>query len=329
MRFISYSTKTRIFGLLFVLGAASGACSADPGYGDSTGGATSNGGSSNGGSANGGSANGGSSNGGASNGGSSNGGATNGGASNGGASNAGATSGGSSNGGTSQGGSSSGGASSGGRANGGTSSGGTSSGGTSSGGAVSGGRSSGGASSGGVANGGSASGGAASGGRVGSGGASGGTTAQGGSGSGGVTASGGSAGSTSTSCNVAPANPNATAQAKKLLCYLYSQYGNHVISGQQETSWSSPEADISWYVSNTGKYPAILGGDYLYPNGTSTRAIAYWNAGGIPDDPLSHGRAAEHGHLRQLQGQREHQQRAHARDGRVHLVRRQARLRRR
>ena len=67
-----------------------------------------------------------------------------------------------------------------------------------------------------------------------------------------------------------------------MLRYLCSQSGNHVLSGQQETSWNNPANDITYYVTNVGKYPAILGGDYLYPNGTSTRAIAYWNAGGIP-----------------------------------------------
>jgi hypothetical protein len=84
-------------------------------------------------------------------------------------------------------------------------------------------------------------------------------------------------------------SPNPTAQAKNLLCYIYSQYGNHVISGQQETSWANPEGDISWYATNNLKYPAILGGDFMYPSGGSatsaisgiTRAIAYWNAGGI------------------------------------------------
>jgi hypothetical protein len=85
----------------------------------------------------------------------------------------------------------------------------------------------------------------------------------------------------SAGCSVAPANPNATKQARNLLCYLYSQYRNHVLSGQQETSWSNPEADISWYTSNGMKAPAIMGGDFLYPNGTTARAIAYWNAGGI------------------------------------------------
>ena len=85
----------------------------------------------------------------------------------------------------------------------------------------------------------------------------------------------------STSCSVNPVNPNASPQARKLLCYLYNIYGKSVLSGQQETSWSNPANDISWYVSNVGKSPAILGGDYLYPSGTSTRAIAYWQAGGI------------------------------------------------
>jgi len=88
---------------------------------------------------------------------------------------------------------------------------------------------------------------------------------------------------------VAPVDPNATPAAKKLLCYLYSQYKNHVLSGQQETSWSNPQGDISFYQTNTGKYPAILGGDFLYTTTspsdqgtTTTRAQGYWNAGGIP-----------------------------------------------
>jgi hypothetical protein len=97
----------------------------------------------------------------------------------------------------------------------------------------------------------------------------------------GATGEPGSGDAGSASCDTAPANPNATKQARNLLCYLYSQYRNHVLSGQQETSWSNPEGDISWYTSNGMKAPAIMGGDYLYPNGTSTRAIAYWNAGGI------------------------------------------------
>ncbi|HEX2874542.1 MAG TPA: glycosyl hydrolase [Polyangiaceae bacterium] len=113
-----------------------------------------------------------------------------------------------------------------------------------------------------------------------------GSTGQGGStnagaSNGGSATAGAGGGSNVPGC-VAPVNPNATKQAKNLLCYLYSQYGNHVISGQQETSWDNPAGDISWYTTNGMKAPAILGGDYLYPNGTTDRAIAYWKAGGIP-----------------------------------------------
>lgn len=108
----------------------------------------------------------------------------------------------------------------------------------------------------------------------------------GGAGTGGTVGTGGSSG---TSCGVQPVSPNASQQAKNLLCYLYSVYGNHVLSGQQETSWSNPAGDISWYTSNGMKYPAILGGDFLYSDGggatsetsTTSRAINYWKAGGI------------------------------------------------
>ncbi len=100
---------------------------------------------------------------------------------------------------------------------------------------------------------------------------------------------GGSGSGTVSPCSATPVTPNASSQAQKLLCYLYSQYGNHVLSGQQETSWQNPAGDISWYATNGLKYPAILGGDFMYrDNGTctavsptTTRAIAYWNAGGL------------------------------------------------
>jgi len=181
---------------------------------------------------------------------------------------------------------------------GGTGSGGSGSGGTASGGA----KGSGGVSgSGGIGSGsggatGSGGAGLGGGGRSGSGGGatgSGGSivTGSGGLGSGGVGAAGGSgAGGTAASCATAPVSPGATAQAKNLLCYLYSQYGNHVLSGQQETSWSNPANDITWYATNNMKPPAVLGGDFLYQDGgscstvtnTTHRAIDYWNAGGIP-----------------------------------------------
>ena len=115
----------------------------------------------------------------------------------------------------------------------------------------------------------------------------GGIVGSGGNANGGTTGTGGS--TSTTQCSVTPVTPGASAQAKNLLCYLYSIYGKSVLSGQQETSWSNPANDISWYTSNGMKSPAILGGDFLYHDGgscttttsTTTRAIAYWNAGGL------------------------------------------------
>lgn len=111
-------------------------------------------------------------------------------------------------------------------------------------------------------------------------GGAGGTTSAGGAGGTPGVGGGGGGGGQRGPC--LPTNPSATQQARNLLCYLQSQLGTHVLSGQQETSWSNPAGDIDFYVTNVGKAPAILGGDYLYPSGTSARAIAYWNAGGIP-----------------------------------------------
>ncbi len=61
------------------------------------------------------------------------------------------------------------------------------------------------------------------------------------------------------------------------------------MSGQQETSWANPAGDITWYATNGLKDPAILGGDFMYHDSgpctavtsTTTRAIAYWTAGGL------------------------------------------------
>ncbi len=90
-------------------------------------------------------------------------------------------------------------------------------------------------------------------------------------------------------CGVLPVSPNASQQAKNLLCYLYSIKGNHVLSGQQEANWNANPTDIAFYSTNINKFPAILGSDFLYHGNASctqvtpstTRAIAYWNAGGL------------------------------------------------
>jgi Glycosyl hydrolase family 26 len=117
----------------------------------------------------------------------------------------------------------------------------------------------------------------------------GGANASGGAAGAGTTTGGGGASGSGGACAVAPVSPNATSQAKNLLCYLYSIKGNHVLSGQQEANWNATPTDLNFYTSNGLKYPAILGSDFLYRSSTSctsvtsstTRAIAYWNAGGI------------------------------------------------
>ncbi|KAG8825106.1 hypothetical protein FRC17_008844 [Serendipita sp. 399] len=52
-------------------------------------------------------------------------------------------------------------------------------------------------------------------------------------------------------------NPNASAGAKTLLSYLVSQYGKHILSGQQDP------ASYAWVQSNIGKSPAIIGLDMM------------------------------------------------------------------
>ncbi|WP_066367581.1 glycosyl hydrolase [Herbidospora mongoliensis] len=84
------------------------------------------------------------------------------------------------------------------------------------------------------------------------------------------------------SCSAAPVNPNANAATRRVLCYLYSQYGNHILSGQQESTWiGGPDYEINYIRTNTGKYPAIRALDFGDSKDLAPRAVAYWNAGGL------------------------------------------------
>ncbi|HEX8345073.1 MAG TPA: lectin, partial [Actinoplanes sp.] len=88
---------------------------------------------------------------------------------------------------------------------------------------------------------------------------------------------------TGGTCNVNPVDPAASPQARRLLCYLYSQYGNHIISGQQESTWvSGPDYEINYIRQHTGRYPAIRGMDRGDAPDFGSRALAWWNSGGIP-----------------------------------------------
>lgn len=102
---------------------------------------------------------------------------------------------------------------------------------------------------------------------------------------GGSSSSGGPVG---VNCGHDPVDPAATPEARKLLCYLYSIYGNHVLAGQQEQSWDNdPDIDNNYIQSVTGKFPALRGQDFLYQQTdgkgrtTTSRAIDWWQAGGI------------------------------------------------
>ena len=78
-------------------------------------------------------------------------------------------------------------------------------------------------------------------------------------------------------CAAVPVTPNATQQARNVLCYLYSQYGNHILSGQEE---SGAEVEINYIYTSTGKYPAIRSFE-ANSDGAATRCLTYWNAGGL------------------------------------------------
>ena len=87
----------------------------------------------------------------------------------------------------------------------------------------------------------------------------------------------------SPSCTVAPVDPQATPAARKLLCYVYSQYGNHIISGQQESTWvDGADYEMNIVRAASGKYPAIRGQDMGDSPTFGARGLAWWNAGGIP-----------------------------------------------
>ncbi len=103
----------------------------------------------------------------------------------------------------------------------------------------------------------------------------------GGAGTGGTTGTGGTSGAGGATsppgCTAVPVTPNATQQARNVLCYLYSQYGNHILSGQEE---SGAEVEINYIYTSTGKYPAIRSFE-ANSDGAATRCLTYWNAGGL------------------------------------------------
>jgi len=79
-------------------------------------------------------------------------------------------------------------------------------------------------------------------------------------------------------------NPKASAQTQSLYNFLCDTYGNHVISGQQESTWMGSENYEFDIIRNaSGKYPALRGLDYMGDDfaGCNRRAISWYKQGGI------------------------------------------------
>jgi hypothetical protein len=81
-------------------------------------------------------------------------------------------------------------------------------------------------------------------------------------------------------------NPRASATAKALYAYLWSIYGKHTLTGQQESFWTpeGPTRELDFIEKTTGKLPAILGLDYIEPSdfaACNERAARWHESGGL------------------------------------------------
>ncbi|WP_333572350.1 glycosyl hydrolase [Sphingomonas sp.] len=81
-------------------------------------------------------------------------------------------------------------------------------------------------------------------------------------------------------------NPRASAKARALYTYLWSIYGRHTLTGQQEQNFSpaGPRVELDYIERVTGKQPALVGFDYIEPRdeaGVNARATAWHRSGGI------------------------------------------------
>src|SRR5450432_1180919 len=81
-----------------------------------------------------------------------------------------------------------------------------------------------------------------------------------------------------------PVNKNATAEVKKLLGYLYTIEGKHILAGQHNYNQEPNRFSDSAYTF-TGKYPAVWGTDFIWnglqDNGQAivNEAIKKWKDG--------------------------------------------------
>ena len=113
---------------------------------------------------------------------------------------------------------------------------------------------------------------------------------------------------------IPPIDPNIMANrspnAKRLMNFLVDQYGEHIISGQMDTAWTTNNSMdmIARVYTDTGKYPAIKGFDFIdlpnswggYGKDQIDEAIEWWEGKNkmngaapavqlLPDKPDIHG----------------------------------------
>lgn len=80
-------------------------------------------------------------------------------------------------------------------------------------------------------------------------------------------------------------NENAIENAKTVYAYLKEAYGKVCLTGQMESTWmGTPDYELNYIESITGKLPAIRGLDFMHNDfaGVVRRAQEWWEKGGIP-----------------------------------------------
>lgn len=86
-----------------------------------------------------------------------------------------------------------------------------------------------------------------------------------------------------------PMDPQASPEAHRLLAFLVSESGRHIVSGQQDLTWNDAIDMAARVKALTGREPALMGFDFLNYVGSAggggrnqtEEAIAWWNRGGL------------------------------------------------
>lgn len=78
-------------------------------------------------------------------------------------------------------------------------------------------------------------------------------------------------------------NPNADRTAQRVYDYICENFGENIISCQQESTWmDSPDYEMEYIENVTGKLPAMRSLDYMNNDfeGVNSRAAEWWEKGG-------------------------------------------------